>query len=391
MFISQAHSFAQQARLAVTLAWVAGFTNIITLLECGVATSHVTGTAAKLGQDVAEGLWTPGGFAMYLLTAFVVGAALSGLMTELGRRRGWESLYVLPMLAQAVLLGAVAVILELREGPVGGAGGGTIDHPSLDRATLAIVGLAAMAMGLQNATITRISSGVVRTTHVTGVLTDLGTEAVHLAWAVRDRRLGRGSDTPASSRRVALLASILGSFALGAGLGALMHEHAARWAMFPPVAFLLWMIFQDVRQPIAEIEPDTLVSEAGLRLPAEIAVYRVRKDAARAGQVHRMPDLVGWLEGLPEVVRVLVLDLTDVRQLDADSASELRAAVRRLRGQGRSLVLAGLTPEQYRQVRDASGGGALNAGRADARDALDPMDVCPDLELAVARALAVVG
>jgi len=32
MFVAQAHSFVQQARLAITLAWVAGYTNIIALL-----------------------------------------------------------------------------------------------------------------------------------------------------------------------------------------------------------------------------------------------------------------------------------------------------------------------------------------------------------------------
>ena len=33
MFVAQAHSFVQQARLAITLAWVAGYTNIITILD----------------------------------------------------------------------------------------------------------------------------------------------------------------------------------------------------------------------------------------------------------------------------------------------------------------------------------------------------------------------
>ncbi len=38
MFISKAHTFKQQARLAITLAWVAGYTNVITLITLGATT-----------------------------------------------------------------------------------------------------------------------------------------------------------------------------------------------------------------------------------------------------------------------------------------------------------------------------------------------------------------
>ena len=50
MLVSHAHSFRQQARLAVTLAWVAGYTNIVTLLACGTVTSHVSGTTSLLDR-----------------------------------------------------------------------------------------------------------------------------------------------------------------------------------------------------------------------------------------------------------------------------------------------------------------------------------------------------
>ena len=57
MLVSQAHSFVQQGRLAITLAWVAGYTNILTILTCGTVTSHISGTTSNLGRDVAERSW----------------------------------------------------------------------------------------------------------------------------------------------------------------------------------------------------------------------------------------------------------------------------------------------------------------------------------------------
>lgn len=377
MFVAQAHSFTQQARLAITLAWVAGYTNILTVITCGTVTSHVSGTASSLGLHTAEGDWRLVAFALFLLAAFFVGAAGSGGLTEVGRRRGWESIYALPVAVEAVLLAAFAVGLEVFDD--GGRQSGVPLY--------CLTGIASLAMGLQNATITRISSGVVRTTHVTGVLTDLGLESAQfLLWA-RDRNrdspplpmraLLRSASVHPTSRRLALLASVVGSFSLGAGLGGLAHEFVARWAMFPPVLFLAWLIYRDVMIPIAEVEPSDLVGgERGLAVPAAMAVFHLRKDQDRHGEVHRMPNLQEWADRLPRSTRVVVLDLGEKTTFDSNAVLELRAVLRRFAEQGRRLVISGLGGEQFRQMRRIAGS-----------DFLDPTNFCPDLELAIARAM----
>lgn len=372
VFVAQAHSFTQQARLAITLAWVAGYANVIAILTCGHVISHVSGTTSDLGFRVAKGNWALAGFALYLLMTFVVGAVISGLTTELGRQRGWESIYVLPMAIEALMLSGFAVGVEVLDEGMKAAGPGLY----------VMTGLASAAMGLQNATITRISSGVVRTTHVTGVLTDLGLEVAQVWYWLRDRRAkARGSSThgvrqEASARQLLLLLSIMGSFALGAGLATVAFAEMARLAMVPPVLFLAWIVYQDIRLPIAELEPSELHAEGGLGLPREIVVYHVRKDQRRTGKMHRMPNLVAWSERLPASTRVVILDLTEVEQIDADSAIELRAALRRLAQQRRRLVIAGLSVEQYDQLK-----------RAGAGEMLDPLSVCSDLELGIARGI----
>ncbi len=385
MFLAQAHSFTQQARLAITLAWVAGYTNVLSILTCGHVTSHVSGTTSDLGQWVVRGVWDRAGFAVFLLLTFLSGAILSGAVIEWGRRRAWESIYVLPMALEAGLLALFALGVEVH------------DAARIESGWMlyTMTGTASAAMGLQNATITRISSGVVRTTHVTGVLTDLGTELASLAaslWSDRSKRRDRAHNVGgvsasnasawhrlrehATARRVLLLASIMGSFALGAALGTLAFESWPRLAMVPPVAFLLWTIYQDIAHPIAEIEPSDLVEDWGLDLPPAVAVFHIRRDPTRRGHVHRFPNMLAWIDRLPPKVRVVVLDLDIVTQLDHDAAMELQATLRTMRAQGRRLVIAGLSDAQVQELRDAG-----------VSELLDPAVVCQDLELAIARAV----
>jgi uncharacterized membrane protein YoaK (UPF0700 family) len=380
MFVTQAHSFTQQARLAITLAWVAGYTNILTIITCGTVTSHVSGTASNLGHVVVEGSWSLVGFSLFLLLTFVSGAMVSGICTEVGRRGGWESIYVLPIAVETALLATFALGLEF------------CDHGARQAGVQLyfLTGIASMAMGLQNAAITRISSGVVRTTHLTGVLTDLGLETVQFVlWGVDRHRnspplptraLLRSARVHPTARRLALLASIVGSFALGAGLGALAHDHIERWAMFPPVAFLIWIIYRDVRTPIAEIEPSTIIGgENGLQVPAALAVFHVRKEKDRSGEAHRMPNLLAWADRLPATVRVVVLDLGEKTTFDGNAVMELKALLNRFTALGRRLVIAGLSGESYLSIR-----------RWGADEFLDPTNFCPDLELAIARAMVLV-
>lgn len=256
----QAHSFVLQARLAISLAFVAGYTNAVALATCGVMVSHVTGHATALGRDTALGVAsraspdraiglaaeaTAFGFVAALLAAFLCGAFLSGLATAFARLRGWPSIYVAPAALEIALLVAFALGVELHD-PAGIEQGWVLWWMSI---------AASLAMGVQNATITSISHGVVRTTHLTGVLTDLGREFARAA-LVR-RMLGGESSEGAnagSATRLLLLASLFGSFVLGGVLGTgafLMIPHAS---MLPPILLLGWIILQDLRRPIAELE-----------------------------------------------------------------------------------------------------------------------------------------
>lgn len=175
---------------AAVLAFMAGIINVVGFLSFEhQAVTHLTGTTTLLSAALAGG---QGGMALHLLAvlgAFFAGAALSGLIIgdstlRLGRRYG-----VALLLESAVLLLAVRYLQ--------------------DGANLGIY-LAGLACGLQNAMATTFSGTVIRTSHVTGMFTDLGIYFGHLL-----RR------APVERRRVIISLTVIGGFVAGGISGAL--------------------------------------------------------------------------------------------------------------------------------------------------------------------------
>lgn len=360
MFKSQAHSLTQQARLAISLSWVAGYTNALTILTCGQVTSHLSGSISQIGVSAVESDWTRVGYLSALAAIFLLGAFAAGALTELGRLRRFQSIYVLPMATEALVLVAFALLVDWQAK-------GKVQETQVH---LWLTFLPAFAMGVQNATISRISGGVVRTTHVTGVVTDLGLELskiVFRAFGWRPRLSGRRESH--ERWRALLLLSIPGSLAFGAGVGTFAFQFVEAYSMVPAVAFLGFLVAMDLLVPIAAVE---LISGAHTGAPI-IAVYHAEPPAD--GGRYRMPDLTTWASHIDEHVRVVVLDLTNLTAMGERSALEIRALLLHLRQEGRSLVIGGLGQAQLAALQSA---GVLHDFDAD--------DLCSDLHKAAARA-----
>jgi uncharacterized membrane protein YoaK (UPF0700 family) len=104
------------------------------------------------------------------------------------------------------------------------------------------------AMGMQNSLVTRLSGAVVRTTHLTGVMTDLAIEAARwFRWwggrasvALRvDLSFGRNPPQRPHSERTRLLLTIAGAFVFGAVLGAFGSASMGSDAMLSPIFAVL--------------------------------------------------------------------------------------------------------------------------------------------------------
>ena len=201
-------------RLGRSLAFVAGATNAGGFLAVGQYTSHMSGIVSSTADDLALGNLGLAGAGLASLLSFLFGAAVSAVLINWGRRRELRSLYAMPLMLEAVLLlvfGFLGANLEAHR---------LLFVP-------ATVALLCFVMGLQNAMITKISKAEIRTTHVTGLVTDIGIELGKLFYWNGPLAGPMRRDTPvmADRRRLALLVSLLAAFFCGGLAGALGFKH----------------------------------------------------------------------------------------------------------------------------------------------------------------------
>ena len=100
------------------------------------------------------------------------GAMTTALMVRWALRRDLRSAYNRPLLLEAILLLVFGVF------------GAAIDAHSLALVPYTVV-LLCFIMGLQNALITKRSNAEIRTTHITGLVTDLGIQLGNLVYINR--------------------------------------------------------------------------------------------------------------------------------------------------------------------------------------------------------------
>lgn len=218
--------------LAGYLAAVAGFVNSGGFVMIGSFTSHVTGSVGRMSDDIARGELPAAASALSLVLAFFAGAALASVILERPGSARPAGRYALSLLLEAlVLLGFVFI-----------AGLSRATHPRILDAQAALL---CLAMGMQNSLVTRLSGAVVRTTHLTGVVTDLGIEAARwYTWYGAQLRRSRREQSelvperPTATRGL-LLSAVTGSFVVGAVFGSTLTLRASRWAMCLPAGAIL--------------------------------------------------------------------------------------------------------------------------------------------------------
>jgi uncharacterized membrane protein YoaK (UPF0700 family) len=203
-------------QLAALLAFTAGAADVSGYLALRQFTSHMSGTVASMAAQITTSSFTILLRPLLVLACFISGAAFCAVVVNWERRRDWESLFAVPVLIEALLLGS----LPLFAGQ---------EHLFV---SLAVLGF---SMGLQNAIITKISHAEIRTTHVTGMVTDIGIElGKFLYW---NRTTGR-VPVRAERERLLLLTVLVVLFFMGGALSAATYSHIGFLLMLP-LAILL--------------------------------------------------------------------------------------------------------------------------------------------------------
>lgn len=207
------HRFDQNANASVVAHWFllslsGGFINAGGFLATGRFVSHVTGFATLFGVDLSRAQYEAAVGILSVPFFFLLGAFLAGLLIDrpihAGKKPHFD--WVMGLSALALFLAAGGTeILPL------GSFGSTLN---LQEGYLLLI-LLCLASGLQNAAITSSSGRSVRTTHMTGLTTDLGLGLARVfTFNLKDQTLR--SEIRANNLRIGSIAS----FVLGSALGA---------------------------------------------------------------------------------------------------------------------------------------------------------------------------
>ncbi|KGM39286.1 membrane protein [Aquabacterium sp. NJ1] len=213
--------------LGLSLAFVAGATNAGGFLAVKEYTSHMTGVVSSMADDLALGRMDLVLDWFTSLLAFLLGAATSAILINWARRRASRHEYALPLLIEATLLLAFGVLGAM--------------HHYIGSSMGITVALLCFVMGLQNAMITKVSNAEIRTTHVTGLVTDIGIELGKMLYWNASVEGEAQPVVRANKERLFVHLGLVLSFFVGGVIGALGFKHVG-YVSTVPLAIVLALL-----------------------------------------------------------------------------------------------------------------------------------------------------
>ena len=162
----KSRTYIHNLRLASILSFVAGIVNITGVLAVKTLTTNVTGHFAYFSEELSNKNYRIAFVYLLFIGSFLLGAFVSNLFIEIFSRIKLSISYAVPMTIEIIILSAVGIF------------GSSSVLSNINGQVIACTLL--FAMGLQNSLVTKASQSVVRTTHLTGLFTDLGIELSQL-------------------------------------------------------------------------------------------------------------------------------------------------------------------------------------------------------------------
>ncbi len=224
---SQHRTASTNRLLGGILAFNAGAVNAGGFLVVAMYTSHMTGFASLLADNLVLGNMRLVLGATGALLAFTCGAAFTAIQVNWARQHGLRSEYALPLLVEAMLLLLFGLL------------GATLNRQTPFAVPLTVLVLS-FTMGLQNALVSKISSSQIRTTHMTGIVTDIGIELGKLLYWNRTASPFE-SRVRANRIKLRLFGTLLAAFIGGGVVGAMGFKYVGFTWVIPLALLLLGM------------------------------------------------------------------------------------------------------------------------------------------------------
>ena len=198
LFFSLGHrerSKIANRQLGAVLAFVAGAVNAGGFMAVHRYTSHMSGIVSSIADDLVLGNVVLAVSGLISLSAFIMGAATTAILINWARRRRLHSEFAASLLLESLLLLMFGLL------------GANLDvHPQSLMPTAVL--MLCFIMGLQNAILTKISKAEIRTTHMTGVVTDLGVELGRLFYWNKSKEKNKNHFVLADREKLSIHAAV---------------------------------------------------------------------------------------------------------------------------------------------------------------------------------------
>jgi uncharacterized membrane protein YoaK (UPF0700 family) len=243
-----------KSAVALLLTFIAGFVDIVGYLAIyHLFTAHVTGTTVHLGRDLMLRNWSTAAMAGCVVAGFLGGSIVGRAVIEAGARLHFRRVASVNIAVEALLLASFIPISRLLAGT------------TESERVCALLGLLAVAMGLQTATLTRIGALTIHTTFVTGMINKLAQLASHILFHSYDVWRATDSRQREYFRRLRenvvhqalFFFSVWLVYLAGAVLGTGIYLKVGLRTMYVPAVLLALTIITDQFKPLSlQVERD---------------------------------------------------------------------------------------------------------------------------------------
>lgn len=225
----KARNLKHNKKIATLLSFVAGMVNVAGYLSVQRLTTNVTGHFAFFIDEVFKLQFSKSAIYFLFFLFFLLGSFVSSFLIEISQRKKQNNVFFIPILIEVIILASIGLAGDFL----------ILNNPNLIAVTLLF------AMGLQNALVTRISGALVRTTHLTGLFTDLGIELSQLLFYTEIKQQEKLRSTIRLRFRIVIY------FFLGGVLAGILYQYLQLYELLiPAIVLILSLYFDSTRYKI---------------------------------------------------------------------------------------------------------------------------------------------
>jgi len=219
----KSRTLVHNLKLASLLSFVAGIVNVTGVFALQRLTTNVTGHFSFFADEMAKRNFAYAWVYLLYILAFLLGSFFSNVIVEIMSRKNARFINTIPFGIELFILVFIAFL-----------------KPATVLANANAIACSLLfAMGLQNALVTSISNSVVRTTHLTGLFTDLGIELSQLFFFKKQEQQTKLKSS------IRLRFTIISFFFLGCIAGGLVYAQVAMLSLLLAALVLLTGLVYD--------------------------------------------------------------------------------------------------------------------------------------------------